>query len=112
MQAKLSNGQWLPGFTPGTSDGLVEGTSAQYTPSCPAGPAPPAHRAAGHPSRARTVTGPGPWPYLPWSAWPDGKVPPAPSSRRVMVPAPLNEGGGNGSRMGTTARLPVMASKG
>jgi hypothetical protein len=43
MQAKLSNGQWLPGFTPGTSDGLVEGTSAQYTPSCPAGPAPPAH---------------------------------------------------------------------
>ena len=35
MQAKLSNGQWLPGFTPGTSDGFVEGTSAQYTPMVP-----------------------------------------------------------------------------
>lgn len=45
----------------------------------------PRHRAAGHPSWARTVTGPGPRPYLPWSAWPDGNVPPAPSSRRAMV---------------------------
>jgi predicted alpha-1,2-mannosidase len=35
MQAKLSNGQWLPGFTPGTSAGFVEGTSAQYTPMVP-----------------------------------------------------------------------------
>jgi predicted alpha-1,2-mannosidase len=35
MQAKLSNSQWLPGFTPGTSDGFVEGTSAQYTPMVP-----------------------------------------------------------------------------
>jgi predicted alpha-1,2-mannosidase len=35
MQAKLANGQWLPGFTPGTSDGFVEGASAQYTPMVP-----------------------------------------------------------------------------
>ena len=35
MQAKLSNGQWLPGFAPGTSAGFVEGTSAQYTPMVP-----------------------------------------------------------------------------
>ncbi len=35
MQAKLSNGQWLPGFTPATGDGFVEGTSAQYTPMVP-----------------------------------------------------------------------------
>src|ERR1700759_3055347 len=35
MRAKLSNGQWLPGFTPGTSAGFVEGTSAQYTPMVP-----------------------------------------------------------------------------
>jgi predicted alpha-1,2-mannosidase len=35
MQAKLASGQWLPGFTPGTSAGFVEGTSAQYTPMVP-----------------------------------------------------------------------------
>ncbi|HLH58958.1 MAG TPA: glycoside hydrolase domain-containing protein, partial [Streptosporangiaceae bacterium] len=35
MQAKLSNGQWLPGFSPATGDGFVEGTSAQYTPMVP-----------------------------------------------------------------------------
>jgi predicted alpha-1,2-mannosidase len=35
MQAKLANGQWLPGFSPGTGDGFVEGTSAQYTPMVP-----------------------------------------------------------------------------
>jgi predicted alpha-1,2-mannosidase len=35
MQAKLSNGQWLPGFAPGTGAGFVEGTSAQYTPMVP-----------------------------------------------------------------------------
>ena len=35
MQAKLSSGQWRAGFTPGTSDGFVEGTSAQYTPMVP-----------------------------------------------------------------------------
>jgi predicted alpha-1,2-mannosidase len=35
MQAKLANGQWLSGFTPGTSAGFVEGTSAQYTPMVP-----------------------------------------------------------------------------
>jgi predicted alpha-1,2-mannosidase len=35
MQAKLSSGQWLPGFTPGTSAGFVEGSSAQYTPMVP-----------------------------------------------------------------------------
>lgn len=35
MQAKLSNGQWLGGFSPSTSSGFVEGTSAQYTPMVP-----------------------------------------------------------------------------
>ena len=35
MQAKLSSGRWRAGFTPGTSDGFVEGTSAQYTPMVP-----------------------------------------------------------------------------
>ncbi|MDQ2846937.1 MAG: GH92 family glycosyl hydrolase [Actinomycetota bacterium] len=34
-QAKLANGQWVPGFTPSTSTGMVEGTSAQYTPMVP-----------------------------------------------------------------------------
>jgi predicted alpha-1,2-mannosidase len=35
MQAKLANGQWAPGFTPGTTAGFEEGTSAQYTPMVP-----------------------------------------------------------------------------
>lgn len=35
MQEKLANGQWAPGFSPGTSAGFVEGTSAQYTPMVP-----------------------------------------------------------------------------
>lgn len=35
MQAKQQNGQWLPGFTPGTSTGFEEGTSSQYTPMVP-----------------------------------------------------------------------------
>jgi predicted alpha-1,2-mannosidase len=35
MQAKQSDGQWAPGFTPGTANGFVEGTSAQYTPMVP-----------------------------------------------------------------------------
>ncbi|MDI5967042.1 lectin [Streptantibioticus silvisoli] len=35
MQAKDANGEFAPGFTPGTSDGFVEGTSAQYTPMVP-----------------------------------------------------------------------------
>ena len=35
MQAKQANGQWAPGFTPSTSNGMVEGTSAQYTPMVP-----------------------------------------------------------------------------
>ncbi|MFL6075819.1 MAG: lectin [Mycobacteriales bacterium] len=35
MQAKLSSGQFLPGFSPGTSAGMVEGTAAQYTPMVP-----------------------------------------------------------------------------
>ena len=34
---------------------------------------------------ARTVTGPGLGPYLPWSAWPAGDVPPAPSSQGAIV---------------------------
>lgn len=33
--AKLANGQWAPGFTPGTSNGMVEGTAAQYTAMVP-----------------------------------------------------------------------------
>jgi predicted alpha-1,2-mannosidase len=32
LQAKLANGEWVPGFTPGTGTGFVEGTAAQYTP--------------------------------------------------------------------------------
>lgn len=35
VQAKLENGTWAPGFTPGTSRGMVEGTAAQYTPMVP-----------------------------------------------------------------------------
>ncbi|WP_369386839.1 lectin [Streptomyces sp. CG1] len=35
MQAKNNNGQFAGGFTPGTSNGFVEGTSAQYTPMVP-----------------------------------------------------------------------------
>jgi predicted alpha-1,2-mannosidase len=35
MQGKNSNGQFAGGFTPGTSNGFVEGTSAQYTPMVP-----------------------------------------------------------------------------
>lgn len=35
MQAKQKDGEWAPGFTPGTSNGFVEGTSAQYTPMVP-----------------------------------------------------------------------------
>ena len=35
MQARLADGQWAPGFTPGTSTGMVEGTAAQYTPMVP-----------------------------------------------------------------------------
>lgn len=34
-QAKRANGQWNAGFTPGTSTGFVEGTSAAYTPMVP-----------------------------------------------------------------------------
>jgi putative alpha-1,2-mannosidase len=35
VQEKLADGQWAPGFTPGTSAGFIEGTSAQYTPMVP-----------------------------------------------------------------------------
>jgi predicted alpha-1,2-mannosidase len=35
MQERLADGQWAPGFSPGTSAGFVEGTSAQYTPMVP-----------------------------------------------------------------------------
>jgi len=35
VQTKLSNGQWNPGFSPGTTTGFVEGTAAQYTPMIP-----------------------------------------------------------------------------
>ena len=35
MQAKTSDGEFATGFTPGTSNGFVEGTSAQYTPMVP-----------------------------------------------------------------------------
>ncbi|MDV9177445.1 lectin [Streptomyces sp. W16] len=35
MQAKNKDGQFVGGFTPGTSNGFVEGTSAQYTPMVP-----------------------------------------------------------------------------
>ncbi|PWI41522.1 lectin [Streptomyces sp. ICBB 8177] len=35
MQAKDSDGEFAAGFTPGTSNGFVEGTSAQYTPMVP-----------------------------------------------------------------------------
>ncbi|MCQ4083725.1 lectin [Streptomyces sp. RB6PN25] len=35
MQAKQGDGEWAPGFTPGTANGFVEGTSAQYTPMVP-----------------------------------------------------------------------------
>ncbi|MCW7941461.1 hypothetical protein AAW14_04980 [Streptomyces hygroscopicus] len=35
MQGKNKNGQFAGGFTPGTSNGFVEGTSAQYTPMVP-----------------------------------------------------------------------------
>nr|WP_244320353.1 MULTISPECIES: GH92 family glycosyl hydrolase [Streptomyces] len=35
MQAKDKDGRFAGGFTPGTSNGFVEGTSAQYTPMVP-----------------------------------------------------------------------------
>ncbi len=35
VQAKLADGTWAPGFTPGTSTGMVEGSSSQYTPMVP-----------------------------------------------------------------------------
>ncbi|MEU6554232.1 lectin [Streptomyces sp. NPDC046915] len=35
MQGKNKDGQFTGGFTPGTSNGFVEGTSAQYTPMVP-----------------------------------------------------------------------------
>ncbi len=35
LQAKRSDGEFAAGFTPGTSNGFVEGTSAQYTPMVP-----------------------------------------------------------------------------
>lgn len=35
MQGKNKDGQFAGGFTPGTSNGFVEGTSAQYTPMVP-----------------------------------------------------------------------------
>ncbi len=35
MRARLADGSWLAGFTPGTRSGFVEGTSAQYTPMVP-----------------------------------------------------------------------------
>ncbi|MGA8114377.1 MAG: lectin, partial [Actinocatenispora sp.] len=35
MQARLANGEFAPGFSPGTGTGMVEGTSAQYTPMVP-----------------------------------------------------------------------------
>jgi predicted alpha-1,2-mannosidase len=35
IQGKNSDGQFAGGFTPGTSNGFVEGTSAQYTPMVP-----------------------------------------------------------------------------
>ena len=35
VQARQADGAWVPGFTPSTSDGMVEGTSAQYTPMVP-----------------------------------------------------------------------------
>jgi predicted alpha-1,2-mannosidase len=35
VQARQSAGQWLPGFSPSTLSGFVEGTPAQYTPMVP-----------------------------------------------------------------------------
>ncbi|MHA3704828.1 GH92 family glycosyl hydrolase [Jatrophihabitans sp. YIM 134969] len=35
LQPKLANGQFVPGFVPGTSNGFVEGNSYQYTPMEP-----------------------------------------------------------------------------
>lgn len=35
VQARLANGQFAAGFSPGTSTGMVEGTAAQYTPMVP-----------------------------------------------------------------------------
>ncbi|AEW97244.1 MULTISPECIES: lectin [Streptomycetaceae] len=35
LQAKLADGEFAPGFAPGTSNGFIEGTSAQYTPMVP-----------------------------------------------------------------------------
>jgi predicted alpha-1,2-mannosidase len=35
LQAKLTDGDFAPGFTPSTTDGFVEGTSAQYTAMIP-----------------------------------------------------------------------------
>ena len=35
VQPRLADGQWVPGFTPGTTAGFEEGTAAQYTPMVP-----------------------------------------------------------------------------
>jgi predicted alpha-1,2-mannosidase len=35
LQARLSAGQWLPGFSPATVSGFAEGTAALYTPMVP-----------------------------------------------------------------------------
>ena len=35
VQARLKSGQWVPGFTPGTSEGMVEGTAARYSAMVP-----------------------------------------------------------------------------
>jgi predicted alpha-1,2-mannosidase len=35
VQAKLADGRWAPGFTPGTSTGMIEGSAAEYTPMVP-----------------------------------------------------------------------------
>jgi predicted alpha-1,2-mannosidase len=35
VQAKLADGRWVSGFTPGTSTGMIEGSAAEYTPMVP-----------------------------------------------------------------------------
>lgn len=35
VQAKQADGQWVPGFSPSTGTGMVEGTASQYTPMVP-----------------------------------------------------------------------------
>ncbi|MBO0805148.1 MAG: GH92 family glycosyl hydrolase [Nocardiopsaceae bacterium] len=35
VRAKLASGQWVPGFTPSTSTGMVEGSAAEYTTMVP-----------------------------------------------------------------------------